>query len=71
MNVQIDALALKVREIKSELDALSPTAQFAAYFKKERSWKQRLAELNSLSKLFPARPSFFYWNLLYNYLCTA
>ncbi|VDK88779.1 unnamed protein product [Litomosoides sigmodontis] len=49
MNVRIDALALEVRQMKSELDALSPTAQFAAYFKKERSLKQGLAELNSLT----------------------
>lgn len=49
---RIEALALKVREMKSDLDALSPTAQFAAYFKKERSLKQLLAELNALSNLF-------------------
>ncbi|EFO15819.1 hypothetical protein LOAG_12689 [Loa loa] len=46
---QIETLALEVRQMKSELDALSPTAQFAAYFKKERSLKQLLTELNALT----------------------
>lgn len=48
----IEALNLEVKQMKSELDAISPTNQFAAYFKKERSLKKLLAELNSLSKLF-------------------
>ncbi|KAL3986217.1 putative integral membrane protein [Acanthocheilonema viteae] len=45
---RIEVLALEVRQMKSELSALSPTAEFAAYFKKERIMKQRLAELNAL-----------------------
>uniref|UniRef100_A0A0R3RV91 Guided entry of tail-anchored proteins factor 1 n=1 Tax=Elaeophora elaphi TaxID=1147741 RepID=A0A0R3RV91_9BILA len=46
---QIKALSVEVRQMKSDLDALSPTAQFAAYFKKQRSFKRRLSELNALT----------------------
>uniref|UniRef100_A0A915PKB8 Tail-anchored protein insertion receptor WRB n=1 Tax=Setaria digitata TaxID=48799 RepID=A0A915PKB8_9BILA len=42
-------LARKIKEMKSELDMLSPTAHFAAYFKKERNLKQLLADLNALT----------------------
>ncbi|CAG9538517.1 unnamed protein product [Cercopithifilaria johnstoni] len=49
INSRAETLALEVRQMKSDLDALSPTAQFAAYFKKERSLKQRVAELNALT----------------------
>ncbi|VDK85147.1 unnamed protein product [Onchocerca ochengi] len=49
VNSRIEVLALEIRQMKSDLDALSPTAQFAAYFKKERNLKQLLAELNDLT----------------------
>ncbi|KAM3716161.1 Protein GET1 [Dirofilaria immitis] len=49
MNSRIEILASEIKQMKSDLDALSPTAQFAAYFKKERNLKQLLAELNALT----------------------
>ncbi|VDN88026.1 unnamed protein product, partial [Brugia pahangi] len=45
MDHRIETLALEVKQIKSEMGALSPTAQFAAYFRKERVLNQLSAEL--------------------------
>ncbi|VDN05350.1 unnamed protein product [Thelazia callipaeda] len=46
---RIRVLALEVKQVKAELDHISPTAQFAAYFKKERYLKKLLEELNTLT----------------------
>lgn len=51
---RIAVLSLEVRKTKAELDALSPTAQFAAYFKKERHLTKLTTELNALSKFLLA-----------------
>ncbi|KAK6109384.1 CHD5-like family protein [Brugia pahangi] len=48
MDHRIETLALEVKQIKSEMGALSPTAQFAAYFRKERVLNQLSAELSAL-----------------------
>lgn len=41
---------MDIQQIKSEMDALSPTAQFAAYFRKQRSLNKMYDELKGLSK---------------------
>uniref|UniRef100_A0AAF5PSI7 Tail-anchored protein insertion receptor WRB n=1 Tax=Wuchereria bancrofti TaxID=6293 RepID=A0AAF5PSI7_WUCBA len=45
---RIETLNLEVKQIRSEMGALSPTAQFAAYFRKERVLNQLSAELSAL-----------------------
>ncbi|EJW81289.1 hypothetical protein WUBG_07804 [Wuchereria bancrofti] len=56
---RIETLNLEVKQIRSEMGALSPTAQFAAYFRKERVLNQLSAELSALSKSLPDEAYFF------------